>query len=551
VIGTEKVSGVLLQQQLEQARRRWAERTDQANPVTEESNSSNPRENGMALTDNNTNPTRRELIEEHHGSGVFIGVCGDQAAGKTVFLTAIHQTMTSLSANTDGSVTVDTTQYGGSHYFSDIEEQIRRLGRTVTGTLVGENIPAVLRKRLAQPLGSYRGGEYLPIYLLDFAGGHFTNIADMVTALDNQDTPDEVRTSLQEVQTYLDLCDGLIILVNSNNFNLEGHLASDETPFSRSVECLILKWFHARKPMALVFTQRDLNPGLTEAELQDFHIVQGFQHKFTDDLTEAKTGSKPYGFVKLMSCYELDSASNQPKKQNREGGIWTGHAQEVFTKIMDACWESARARIQAAYDETEKSRQSRRIQLINDEMERDRIEREKAEQRKRGAIVGIGLFVLALIGFRIYQLIAWGQSFEDNIQLAKEITEEIKQDKLSMSPTEYSSLHSLLDSTDSGIKGMAVDMLGNINGKHYRSDLNNTVDDLWASLRDKVLDSGLSKGDLTGDYAIRLTEYQKLVELLPTPEPEGWEPIQKKLDARAKFIEELKAIQPTEYHAHS
>ncbi len=116
------------------------------------------------------------------------------------------------------------------------------------------------------------------------------------------------------VDQYFERCHGLILLISSRLFDDEASLPS-ENPFPRSVGYLIEDCRQRKRPLAIVLSQADADSGLGEEEILRFPRIRRFRRHFTSDLREALAGERPFGIVKLLTCYErLNAAARQRRR---------------------------------------------------------------------------------------------------------------------------------------------------------------------------------------------------------------------------------------------
>jgi hypothetical protein len=314
------------------------------------------------------------LTTEDMRRNILIGVCGVEGAGKTVFLTAVFQTMQGWRIPGIGRVTFDRTDKGGASYFEAVESFIRRKR---------ENAPTrepVAARLIVTPESAAGGREDIGILLFDFAGGLFTQFADLKEAARAAVTEQE-KSHLAQVHAYLDQCDAFIILVDAQRFTPFGP-AGAQNPFPSSIKYLKEHCLDSGKPLALVFTKRDRNQSLTSQTIESFPIVQEIRQEFG--------AAGRFGLVELISCYRLDNVDEVV--QERDGSIWTAEPRDVFIQMLRAAWTSARQRIKNNRDAEDYT-----IQVT-----------QKAEAtRKLRLWVGAGLMLLTLLSATIGASIAY------------------------------------------------------------------------------------------------------------------------------------------------
>ena len=162
----------------------------------------------------------------------------------------------------------------------------------------------------------------LSVDLLDFAGRHFRSMADLRDLVEaSESDPDDIK-ALREVNETLKQADAFVILINSTEID-----PLDETPrrnpFSPSVNFMLSHCRAERKPVALLFSQIDQTPRLTEELFRTLPRVQEFERKFTQDLQEfARRGGALFGIVRRISCYETVPGDLAQRRQTLDGNIW-------------------------------------------------------------------------------------------------------------------------------------------------------------------------------------------------------------------------------------
>src|SRR6185436_16504797 len=135
---------------------------------------------------------------------VVIGVCGEQSAGKTVFLTCIFQSVWTAFPN-DVVIDFDRKEVGNASYFQTIEDALIARG-PAPGTTDRALFPARI---YVKPYESLPGPprSKLTVDILDFAGRHFRSIADLKHLLDENNGDAEEMKALREVNAMLERAD--------------------------------------------------------------------------------------------------------------------------------------------------------------------------------------------------------------------------------------------------------------------------------------------------------------------------------------------------------
>lgn len=219
------------------------------------------------------------LSDEQVAKSALIGICGESGAGKTVFLTSIFTCKEEIFPNT---ATDFDRKTGGAAYFEAQETSIRETGK-VNPTVVTTNTWTKIIFEKIEP-GLPDKTKKLHVYFWDFAGKHFNALADPTYADKEQGQQEETRRIRKQVDDYLHRCDGIIVLVRSTMFLQEDKTPYKEIQFSSSVKHVISHCRKKKIPVALLFTQGDLNPQLTQQDIADFKYVKSFRTWFTDNL---------------------------------------------------------------------------------------------------------------------------------------------------------------------------------------------------------------------------------------------------------------------------
>jgi hypothetical protein len=234
-------------------------------------------------------------------NNVLVGVCGAQAAGKTVFLASIFHTITGTVVEGVGRMSSDR-KAGGAQYFQLIENMI-----------LDQNQAAPTKASAVARLVAARAGvngtqSETGIMLFDFAGGYFTAFAD-INAAKLEAPSEQARQDIDHVAEYLETCDAFILLIDSSQFRRDS--ASKTAPFSPSVLHIIDHCAMRRKPIAVAFTKKDMNPTLTLETILSFTRIQQFVSRFSSDPSQV---DKPFGMVALLAAYEHDELSPRVRR---------------------------------------------------------------------------------------------------------------------------------------------------------------------------------------------------------------------------------------------
>jgi hypothetical protein len=320
---------------------------------------------------------------------VVIAVCGEQAAGKTVFLTCIFQSIWTACPS-DVAIDFDRKKIGNAAYFQGIEDALITTG-SIPGTIDRAVYPARIYIRPYEPIpGPQRSS--LSVDIVDFAGRHFRSHADPKNLLDESDAED--MKALREVDQMLESADTFVILLNSREIN-PLDLAPKRNPFSPSVNHILSRCRDERKPVALLFSQIDQTPLLTGEVLDSMPRVQRFRNDFTEDLHEALIpGKRPYGVVRRIACYETIADDLLPKKQDAGGNIWRPEPVRIVLDLIRAATPAIKQRLAAA--------ESVRLEALNQE----RLAQQRKQRRQWSLAVTAAIVLLILVGvaaLRLYQ----------------------------------------------------------------------------------------------------------------------------------------------------
>ncbi len=320
---------------------------------------------------------------------VVIAVGGEQASGKTVFLTCIFQSIWT-ACSSDVAVDFDRKKIGNASYFQGIEDALITTG-SISGTIGRAVFPARIYIRPYEPIPGLARPS-LSVDLVDFAGRHFRSHADPKNLLDESDAED--MKALREVEQMLERADAFVILLNSQEIN-PLNLTPKRNPFSPTVNRILSRCREERKPVALLFSQIDQTPLLTEEVLDSMPRVQRFRKDFTEDLHEAVTpGKRPYGVVRRIACYETIADDLLPKKQDAGGNIWRPEPARIVLDLIRAAMPAIKQRLAAA--------ESARLEALSQE----RLARQRKQRRQwsLAAAAAIVLLILAgLVAVFLYQ----------------------------------------------------------------------------------------------------------------------------------------------------
>jgi len=436
--------------------------------------------------------------------GCLIGICGNQASGKTVFLTCVYKT---LSRSSEFEL---DSEKGGAEYFETIEKEIRDTGKTEPSAYTKS---ARLLFKLREHIEKL-GKNYLPVNLFDFKGGNFPLIADS-SGESVSSLPDEEKEQLKKINRKIELCDGIIILINSILFQKDSVIVEKEIPFINSITKLIEDCHNNKRPIALVFSQRDQNPSLTEDCIQNFETVQNFQKQFVSDLQDAKEEEKSYGIVKLITCYEIDGATGRPKKQDEEGNFWLQEAADVFKSIFEASLPNAIQRIKKEKDDAKRAQKAK--------LEKDKTKAEKDKNKRLQRIfLTFGCILLLLFTTPFGFMLKSHFQHERDKQFVKDLALKLNPDLIEQI-------------TKNEQKKLAA-----IEPKKH---ITQTLNFFWADFQKQLKSAIESEQAYVENYLPLFDKYKSFEASMLDPTPEWWtNELQPALNTRIDFIKSLSSI---------
>jgi hypothetical protein len=440
-------------------------------------------------------------------ANVVIGVCGEQGSGKTVFLTCIFQSIWTAFPD-DVIVDFERKAIGNANYFQSIEDSLIAKGPT-QGTTDRSLFPARIFVKPYEALPG-NGHTMLSVDLLDFAGRHFRSMADLKDVLEESESDADDIKALREVNETLEKADAFVILINSTEID-----PLDETPrrnpFSPSVNFMLSHCRAERKPVALLFSQIDQTPRLTEELFRTLPRVREFERKFTQDLQESSLpGKRPFGIVRRISCYETVPGDLAPRRQTFDGSIWCREPAEVILDLLRAAMPRVHERL--VREEEEKKRFKKEERLVE----------HRKRQRQWTVRIAALLGILLILGFLAF---AWYKQTESHqVRLLDSVEDNLREGKLaSIAPASEVELGKILIA--------------------HRADPGGTPSSVGAAIED--LDSVLGEAaqrlvgepSLEAPYGEEVARFQRLVPLF---DPAVTEPWQQKLlpllAARSEFL---------------
>jgi hypothetical protein len=346
---------------------------------------------------------------------VIIGVCGEQASGKTVFETCVFQSIWTAVSN-DLMIDFDRKEVGNATYFQSVEDELIRKGPAPGTRLL---FPArIYIKPYEVPPGMPR--PVLSVDLLDFAGGHFRAIADLKHLLDESAADPEEQKALREVNETLEQADAFVILINSREIDPDDPTPK-RNPFSPSVNFILAHCRAERKPVALLFSQIDQTPSLTEDVLHRMPRVEKFEQQFTDDLDEAtSTGGRPYGIVRRISCYETTEDGITPRKQDDGGNIWRPEPAAIILDLLRATMPVIMDRLRLEEAKAAQQRADEQITL--------------QQKRKRQWIAVSATLAALILALAILAFAAYRRNEGRQVRLLETVTSNLRDGEFSEIP---------------------------------------------------------------------------------------------------------------------
>ncbi len=430
---------------------------------------------------------------------VVIGVCGEQGSGKTVFLTCVFQSIWTAFPD-DVIIDFERKEIGNATYFQNIEDRLIAKGPS-EGTLDRSLYPARIYVR---PYETDPGVEraVLSVDLLDFAGRHFRSMSDLKGLLEESDSDSDDIKALREVNSTLEEADAFIILINSTEIDPLNETPR-RNPFSPSVNFMLSHCRAQRKPVALLFTQIDQTPALTDEVFRVLPRVQDFERKFTDDLAEAHDGGRPYGIVRRISCYETVPGDLAPRRQTGDGSIWKREPAQAVLDLLRAAMPDINARLVEA----------QRLKNEEEEKEcRDNEEAALAESRRarnRWAMgIAASIAILVILGLGVFAL--YKRTENHQVRLLESMEDRLREGELvKISPAHESSMEQIL--------------------AEHRADPLKSPEAMRAAVRDLEAALGeagerlIQEPELAVPYREEILRFQSLVPKFDARVPEGWD----------------------------
>jgi hypothetical protein len=370
----------------------------------------------------------------NESSEIVIAVCGEQSSGKTVFLTCIFQSVWTAFKN-DVVIDFDRKEIGNASYFQAIEDALIARG-PAPGTTDRALFPARI---YVKPYESLPGPprSKLSVDILDFAGRHFRSIADLKHLLDESGGDADETKALREVNDTLERADAFVILINSREID-PINLSPKRNPFGPSVNFILSHCRSERKPLALLFSQIDQTPLLTEDVLRSIPRVQRFKADFTDDLREASSSNgRPFGIVRRISCYETLEDDLTPRSQDAGGNIWRPEPAEIILDLIRATMPAIKQRLADA---------ATAQQRVRDDAALAQLRKTRRQWAFAAAALLVALIVAVIVAVQMYQ-----RSERRQVSFVEGITARVREGNLvSISPAVDTALNETLGMARAG-----------------------------------------------------------------------------------------------------
>lgn len=441
-------------------------------------------------------------------TNVTIGVCGEQGSGKTVFLTCIFQSIWTAFSD-DVILDFDRDEIGNADYFRDIEDRLIANGHP-EGTLPHSVFPARIYVKPYQPLPSSIP-PVLSVDILDFAGRHFRSLANLKGLGAPRDSDPEDVKALRRVDETLKKADAFVILINSTEIDPLNE-TPQRNPFSPSVNFLLAHCRAEGKPVALLFSQIDQTPRLTEERFRSMPRVQAFERQFTADHQEATAGKRPFGIVRRIACYETVPGDMAPVRQTLDGNIWRPEPAQVVLDLLRAAMPRINARLTAAADAARRDRKA--------------AERAAARARtfRRNALIAAVVALVLTIGVIALGLRARHES--RRVETLAAISAGMTRGQLAaLSPATEVMLEEILSEYRNNRDGTSSALRGAI------SNLHRAFGETARRLAERPA--------LDPAYAGDLVRFRQLAPLLDPEQTADWRPtLLPLLDARTAFLSE-------------
>lgn len=439
-------------------------------------------------------------------TNVVIGVCGEQGAGKTVFLTCIFQSIWTAFPD-DVVLDFDRDEIGNADYFRDIEDRIIAKGQP-EGTLPQSLFPARIYVKPYDPLPA-AVPPVLSVDIKDFAGRHFRSLASLKGLGARSDSEPADVHALREVNDTIMKADAFVILINSTEIDPLNE-TPQRNPFSPSVNFLLAHCRLERKPVALLFTQADQTRMLTDEMFRAMPRVQAFERQFTSDHAEAAAGKKPFGIARKISCYETVEGDLAPIRQSYDGSIWKPEPAQMVLELLRAAMPRINERLREVAED---------VRRKEEEDERD-LQRRRAQRRIAGIAAILALSLLTGL------TVLWRRIGVEKmkLRLLADIETHITGGTLaSISPEAESSLGRILTA--------------------HRENRGDTSDAVRAAIHNvhlafnEAANRLIDEPALEQTYSAELVRFRSLVSLLDPENTAPWRPaLLPLLEARTAFL---------------
>ncbi|HEX8407673.1 MAG TPA: hypothetical protein VF883_02335 [Thermoanaerobaculia bacterium] len=405
----------------------------------------------------------------------------------------------------------DRHEIGNADYFRDIEDRLIENG-SPEGTLPHSVFPARI---YVKPYGprTQTLPPVLSVDIQDFAGRHFRSLANLkgLGATSNSE-PDDVK-ALRNVNETLKKADAFVILINAKEIDPLNETPK-RNPFSPSVNFLLAHCRAESKPVALLFTQVDQTPMLTEEVFRSMPRVEAFERQFTDDHDEAGAGTRPFGIVRRIACYETVPGDLAPVRQTLDGNIWKPEPAQVVLELLRAAMPRVNARLAATANAVRRTREEAELAA--------RRAAQRATERRRMISIAAGVVLVLLTAATALLLRARSES--QRLQLLADVAAALNDGQLaSLGPATEARLGEVLHA--------------------YRDDRSEISADVRRGIRDVHEAFGKAAQHLADEpaldpaYADQLVRFRRLAALLDPENTAEWRTtLHPLLDARTTFL---------------
>ena len=325
-------------------------------------------------------------------AGLRIAICGAPGAGKSVFITCVFRTIDKVLS--DGLLVTFEREVSGAAYFEQLEHEIAESGR-IAGTATSALEAARLLIKAPSGETSKRWDTYA-VDLVDFAGGHFTAYADPVRARSHPAAAAETRRSFEDVDEFIRTADAVIVLISVTAL-IRASEGQGASPFTPSVDHILVNCYETSRPIALLVSQADRAPDYSDSQLNTHPRIRSFRRRFTSS-RESVDRSHPFGLAARVSCY-AERADGRPLWLEGEDTFWRTEPAALVVQLVRVALERRQERVQREKEERDRIarlEQARAAQAAEATRRRDEAIRVVAERNMRMA-KGLGIAGLILL----------------------------------------------------------------------------------------------------------------------------------------------------------